>query len=349
MVFPSTVALSHEEHPMYRSLLVPLDGTPFGEQALPLALSIASRAGASLEIVHVHTPFEYYRVPSAVAPQMDEQARKDKRAYLDGIVSRLAAEGKAKAISTLLIGHAADAIHDHAVSKGTDLVVLTTQGRGPVSRFWMGSVADNLMRRLPMPVLLARPQETEPDMTQERLRNQSSRTLQERPAPSRRFGAGRADSGTSLGAGHVDASRIHPPVGVVDPILEFDEDIRGRRSIAFSPSLLAEVKAARQWHEAEARSYLNQVANRLRSEAHRVKVRIAQNLKPAAAILNDASDPSIDIVALATQGRGGLARMFLGSVADKVVRGATTPGVRPYSSPPARRRTVGAGPVLGPA
>jgi nucleotide-binding universal stress UspA family protein len=114
-------------------------------------------------------------------------------------------------------------------------------------------------------------------------------------------------------------------LGVVDPILEFDEDIRGRRSIAFSPSLLAEVKAARERHEAEARSYLNQVANRLRSESHRVQVRIAQNLKPAAAILNDASDQSIDLVALATQGRGGLARMFLGSVADKVVRGATTP------------------------
>jgi nucleotide-binding universal stress UspA family protein len=302
---------------MYRSLLVPLDGTPFGEQALPLALSIARRAGASLEIVHVHTPFEYYRVPSAVAPQMDEQARKDKRAYLDGIVSRLAAEGKAKAISTLLIGHAADAIHDHAVSKGADLVVMTTQGRGPVSRFWMGSVADNLMRRLPMPVVLVRPQETEPDMTQEPvfknvlLPLDGSELAEQILEPALALGTLMQAEFTLL--------------GVVDPILEFDEDIRGRRSIAFSPSLLAEVKVARERHEAEARSYLNQVANRLRSESHRVQVRIAQNLKPAAAILNDASDQSIDLVALATQGRGGLARMFLGSVADKVVRGATTP------------------------
>jgi nucleotide-binding universal stress UspA family protein len=309
--------MSHEEHPMYRSLLVPLDGTPFGEQALPLALSIARRAGASLEIVHVHTPFEYYRVPSAVAPQMDEQARKDKRAYLDGIVSRLGAEGKAKAISTLLIGHAADAIHDHAVSKGADLVVLTTQGRGPVSRFWMGSVADNLMRRLPMPVLLVRPQETESDQNQEPV-------LQRILIPLDGSDLAEQILEPAVALGTLMQAEF-TLLGVVDPILEFDEDIRGRRSIAFSPSLLAEVKAARERHEAEARSYLNQVANRLRSESHRVQVRIAQNLKPAAAILNDASDQSIDLVALATQGRGGLARMFLGSVADKVVRGATTP------------------------
>jgi nucleotide-binding universal stress UspA family protein len=39
---------------MYHSILVPLDGSQFAEQALPLALSIASRAGAGLEVVQVH-------------------------------------------------------------------------------------------------------------------------------------------------------------------------------------------------------------------------------------------------------------------------------------------------------
>jgi nucleotide-binding universal stress UspA family protein len=43
------------------------------------------------------------------------------------------------------------------------------------------------------------------------------------------------------------------------------------------------------------------------------------------AILDYASDHRADLIALETQGRSGLARLLLGSVADKVVRGAGTP------------------------
>jgi nucleotide-binding universal stress UspA family protein len=41
---------------MYRTILVPLDGSAFGEHALPLALSIARRLAASVELAYVHTP-----------------------------------------------------------------------------------------------------------------------------------------------------------------------------------------------------------------------------------------------------------------------------------------------------
>ena len=41
---------------MIQSILVPLDGSPFGEQALPLALDLARRAQATLQVVHVHVP-----------------------------------------------------------------------------------------------------------------------------------------------------------------------------------------------------------------------------------------------------------------------------------------------------
>jgi nucleotide-binding universal stress UspA family protein len=42
---------------MYRTVLVPLDGSAFGEHALPLALTIARRAGAAVKLVQVHVPF----------------------------------------------------------------------------------------------------------------------------------------------------------------------------------------------------------------------------------------------------------------------------------------------------
>jgi nucleotide-binding universal stress UspA family protein len=47
--------------------------------------------------------------------------------------------------------------------------------------------------------------------------------------------------------------------------------------------------------------------------------------QPAAAILKEAKAPAMDMVALETHGRRGLSRLFLGSVANKVIRGASLP------------------------
>jgi nucleotide-binding universal stress UspA family protein len=55
-----------------------------------------------------------------------------------------------------------------------------------------------------------------------------------------------------------------------------------------------------------------------------VNIRVTTNDRPATAILDDASAHRADLIALATRGRGGLKRFLLGSVADKVLRGADT-------------------------
>lgn len=76
--------------------------------------------------------------------------------------------------------------------------------------------------------------------------------------------------------------------------------------------------------QAEAGGYLTGLIARtpgLRAAATRVAV----DWPPAASILADAEANGVDLIALATRGRGGLARLFLGSVADKVVRGGTAP------------------------
>ncbi len=44
---------------MYHSILVPLIGSPFAEEALPLAISIANRAGASLEVMQIHEAYSF--------------------------------------------------------------------------------------------------------------------------------------------------------------------------------------------------------------------------------------------------------------------------------------------------
>jgi nucleotide-binding universal stress UspA family protein len=86
-----------------------------------------------------------------------------------------------------------------------------------------------------------------------------------------------------------------------------------------------------------ARGYLEGLAQRLRARSLAVATRVVQNDRPATAILDEASSRGVDLIALATRGRGRLKRPVLGSVADKVLRGAETPVLMcrpPDSSPP---------------
>ena len=53
---------------MFRTILVPLDGSPFAEHALPWALHLAGRAGASLELVRGHVLYALTQPAAAWAP-----------------------------------------------------------------------------------------------------------------------------------------------------------------------------------------------------------------------------------------------------------------------------------------
>jgi nucleotide-binding universal stress UspA family protein len=92
-------------------------------------------------------------------------------------------------------------------------------------------------------------------------------------------------------------------------VTRFQESLRG----------LGELE---QEESRRATEYLDGLAMRLRSFA--MDTRVVWNERPATAMLNDASAHRADLIALATRGRGGLKRLVLGSVADRVLRGANT-------------------------
>ena len=75
----------------------------------------------------------------------------------------------------------------------------------------------------------------------------------------------------------------------------------------------------------EAEQYLSTVAHRVQAAIVAVHTRIVIDPQPAAGIVHTAGASGIDLIALATHGRSGLARVLLGSVADKVVRSADVP------------------------
>jgi nucleotide-binding universal stress UspA family protein len=76
---------------------------------------------------------------------------------------------------------------------------------------------------------------------------------------------------------------------------------------------------------AEAQRYLDDLAQRLRDDGRQVHTRALLATQPAVAILDAARAHGADLIALATHGRSGLARLLIGSVADKVRRAADMP------------------------
>jgi nucleotide-binding universal stress UspA family protein len=293
---------------MYQSILVPLDGSAFGEHALPLAWSIARRANGRLQVVHVHELkadrlLTFYNLDPAV-PEAE-------RAYLHQVARRLAAQGEVAVDTALVSGPVAGALQAYAATTKADLVVMTTHGRGPLSRAWVGSVADQLVRSLPLPILLVRPRGTVPDVTPEPVLRHvlipldGSALAEQMIQPAVALGGLMQADYTLL--------RVVPPVRFpgYDPtgaeLCEQDE-----------PPLLRQ-------HRREAEYYLDHVAEALQAQGLRVQARVVVHLHAATAILEELQGGTIDALALATHGRGGLSRLLLGSVADKVLRGTSIP------------------------
>jgi nucleotide-binding universal stress UspA family protein len=201
----------------------------------------------------------------------------------------------------------AGALQTYAAAHDVDLMVMTTHGCGAFSRFWLGSVADTLVRCAPMPILLLRSQETPPDLEQlpeikHILVPLDGSTLAEAILP----------PATALGAlTNAAFTLLHVIALDVDG---YAMDWPVARTEAGALAALRD----------DAQAYLDRVAERLGAQSLVVHTAVIGG-QPAPAILEYARDHAIDLIALATHGRSGAARLLLGSIADKTLRGATTP------------------------
>jgi nucleotide-binding universal stress UspA family protein len=290
---------------MYRTIMVPLDGSAFGEYALPFALGIARRTRASVQLVHVCTP------PSqAHGAESQQPDRERARGYLTDMAACLSARWEVPVSVAVLDGQAAEQLCAHAIAVSADLVVMTTHGYGPLSRMWMGSVVDTLMRRLPMPVLLTRPRDQALDLLEEVHDQVFSHVLI--PLDGSALAEEILEPALALGmpfdARYTLVQVLNPPVLGYAPAVQ---------TVALDAQILE------QWR-AVAQEYLDGLAQRLRGQGRQVDTHILFGA-PAMAILDYLYEHPFDLVAMTTHGRNGVARMLLGSVADKVVRGAGVP------------------------
>src|SRR5262245_8548394 len=139
------------------SILVPLDGSSFGESALSLAGEIAERTGRSLELVTVKPPVRHPDISAGMLAEVDSEGGVGARLYLDQQAQELHRRFEIGVHTAVLDGPVPGAIADHVHYNPPDLIVMSTHGRSGAGRVLLGSVADRLLRELHCPFILVRP------------------------------------------------------------------------------------------------------------------------------------------------------------------------------------------------
>lgn len=291
----------------FRTILVPLDGSPLAEQAIPAALAVAVPAGSKVKLVLVHQPLPPSQAGVSYA-KVELAMRKADRDYLRSVAARLREQLGRALSAAVLKGDVVETLARYIRELRTDLVVMTTHGRGGIRRAWLGSVADQLIRTSEVPILLVRVSDAEnlvaPASPREILVPLDGSPLAEAVLDPVAALARLWDAEISL-------------VQVVSPVVRATEP-----PVAVPTGHSDELTAlARE----SAQDYIRQVAERLRESGVKASGSALVGAGVAETLLDLASPERVQMVAVATHGRGGLRRLVLGSVADKLVRAAEIP------------------------
>ena len=281
-------------------VIVPLDGSKFAEDALGVALSLVGEG--SLDLVTAVEGAPPFSVPEYEALARDWAAR-----YLEGLTEKL--PPRVIAQTHVLVGSPARELQSFIDGSEADLVVMATHGRGPVTRAWLGSMADHLLRTSTVPLLLLH--------------------LDKEEEPSYQATEGLTRILIPLDGSEMSESAI----GGTTKLLGDDVEITLMRVVQYpyhfvSPYLPDTVQGNQELFRqatAHAKDYLTEMAWKLKDSVARVQTEVAVSEHPAQALVDFAESNDFDVIAMATHGRGGLGRLALGSVADKVIRTTEVP------------------------
>lgn len=294
------------------SVLVPLDGSTFSECAVPVALGLAQGLKGRLKLVSVSTNGHAGSASriSSISPEHVEPLNPELSDYLNRLGDMIETTSAVQVSRVVLEGTASKALVEFDTLSHPDLIVMSTHGRGALSRAWIGSVADRLTRHVTTPVVLVRPQEAvECDVTKS---SQVSRIL----VPL---------DGSELAERSLEwAERIMAATGASCTLVRVaNESFPAWSShLQLGSSVTLDYK---QLSRTDSQEYLNGVKARLGKSGFDVDTVVQTEGPDALAILRCAKQRLVDLIVMASHGHGGLKRLVLGSVADKVVRAADAP------------------------
>ncbi len=148
---------------MFKNILVPLDGSEYGDRAIGYARELASIAGATVHLISVVQGADSPPNADSVAP--DDNLGKGWLAYLEERAAELREGGVADVDTAVRFGDPARLIAETARSLQADLVIMSTSGRGADGRFGLGGVAQKVLMTASCPVFMIRINPPEPPRT----------------------------------------------------------------------------------------------------------------------------------------------------------------------------------------
>jgi nucleotide-binding universal stress UspA family protein len=137
---------------MLSRILVPLDGSPLAEAVLPQVVELAALRKSEVLLLRVALS---HAAPGVDPVEVQVRAVEEARSYLARIEADLTTQGL-MVKSAVRYGHAVEEILDHARAAGADLIAMSTHGRTGLRRWVLGSIAESIVRRSAIPVLLLR-------------------------------------------------------------------------------------------------------------------------------------------------------------------------------------------------
>jgi nucleotide-binding universal stress UspA family protein/predicted transcriptional regulator len=296
---------------MNKSLVVALDGSPLAEAALPWATYLARTHGLTLVLSRV-VPWPVYAAMDGmggyVTPDLFDQmisvGTEAATSYLEEVRARLASTGLPVQVDVRQ-GSAAEGILDLAGQVNALGVVMSTRGRGGVSRLVLGSVAERVLQMATVPILLIRATDAEPA---------APASLKRLLVPLDGSPLAEAALDVALDVAEPDATVLL--TRVVRPV---EHEFSGSADPASAGNQVANDRVV-----TDARDYLAGLQQARARGSTTIQALVTMG-RAAEQILQAAREQSIDLIVMATHGDTGPTRWFIGSVADEVLRSADRP------------------------
>jgi nucleotide-binding universal stress UspA family protein len=279
---------------MLDRILVPVDGSETALAILPHIRRLLQRHDGRVILLRVAVPH-----PGEEPPAVVERSLAAIRAHTATIGSRLEGEGVQVQVE-VRVGPPAGTILDTVEKADVTLVAMATHGRTGLARLLLGSVAEHVIRKCPVPVFVVRPI---PPGSSLPPGSNPSRTLRNILVP--------------INPGAVSIDELGPAIEMsklFEARLVLLHVLRRERRRGDAPSEELEV----------CRERFNGLAGRIEALGARTITLLERGDVPRS-ILENARFHQCDLIVMTTQGRGGIAGWMGGSMTEEILRQSEIP------------------------
>ena len=281
-------------------IVVPLDGSELSERAIPFATTLAKTNGARLLFLLVWE--EADEALAATLPEVSQELFRTGEEYYEGYLKDVAKRAQAEGVKVdaeTLTGRAVDEVLRVVSERDVAYLALSTHGRSGVTRWVYGSTAGRLIQEAPVPTLVVGPHVPAatgvPGVKRILVPLDGSELSEGALAPAQQLAE--AFGADILLAEVLRWASQAYMFGVPEThIVQIDEEL---------------TKAAQ--------AYLDKVREGMKT-SRKVEAKVLHGFA-ADALMDLERDEGIDLVVMASHGRGGIVRAALGSVTDRMLQG----------------------------